>query len=173
MKNQPHGSVPRISPASLSLLVLFCMATMSARAGFDATTVARRYNFSISGASNSNNSNLAMVGWFDATGSDLSPNGKIASGQAELSMAASNMTAMASAPISTRIDSTIQLVDATNGTYAVFLRFDWGQTSCVTTMRLIVDDTLGKGGRLEGTYSCAVTFAVYGGGVVHGDIKAP
>src|SRR5262245_16901212 len=135
--------------------------------GFDQSTTAKRYNFSVTGEGADGN-RMATVGWFEA--SAAAPPGNIVAGHAEVTEVVA-ITFFCSLPLSLVADSRISVNDAENGTYSVRIRFDDGGTcSFAMTTSLLLDNRQGRSGKMAGSYG-AFSGQQGGSGAVSGEIS--
>jgi hypothetical protein len=167
----------RLRPFSFSRVVLVTVALVSggvlgvadaAGQGFDQTTTAKRYNFSVTGEGGDGN-RMAAVGWFEA--SAAAPPGNIVVGHAEVTEVVGINSFFCSLPLSLVVDSSISVNDAENGTYSVRIRFDDGGTcSFALTTSLLLDNRQGRSGKMAGSYG-AFSGQQGGGGALSGAIS--
>jgi hypothetical protein len=134
---------------------------------FNASTVARKYNFRFTGRG-ADGTVLSAVGWFEANDSGRSPN--IFAGSVEVTVGDSTGLTSSSMPVSP-VASKILLKDATNGIYDMFMTCGQAGDDLLIDVRVLFDDVRGHSGKVSGTYVSFIGsgFAI---GAVSGEIAA-
>jgi hypothetical protein len=150
--------------------VLFIASVASAApAAFDDRTIARKYNFTISGVGANDNA-IEVVGWFEANASGVVPN--VFSGNATIAITSTTGAGGGGVALSTTAQSFILVKDEVNGLYSTSLKFGDGLLRLNLDGSIVLDDTRGRSGKGAGTYLWASNFLT-GRGIFRIEITAP
>ena len=131
--------------AVLSLPITERSASAASGPGFDLGTVARRYHFKFSGQSDGRQ--FAAVGWFEADATGL-----IIAGNVEVASVLGTSVIQPSIPLANG-SGRFTLLDDTNGIYRLVLVFDNGNEKITLDVRVLLDDSHGRGGSMLGLYT--------------------